>query len=464
MTLDDRETMVSRARSAVTELLRERGRETGANIGHFLRRELPSFNPKAVGFESLSQFLFNAADDLVVVGRKGDDRIWALGEAIPDRELERALDEGPEARADEAAVKPSPIRRLELRNFRACRDVTLDLAGLTALVGPNGSGKSTLLYGLSYASQITRGRLQALFSGPRHARRLRSGGAQGAMQIGISTDHVKVDLSATPEEEDTRFELSLHVGAKTPEQWSSPGSPPSPPLRDRPELLSFWPSVLLRLRSDALARPSEIVEGEPRLQFDGTGLPTLLSHLANADPARLRAIVEAVREIVPVVEETRQIVRRWDLPRSDDHDREAPSFRNHLEVKIKGSGWVPADLLSEGTLLLLGVLTVVHQSTPPKILLMDDVDRGLHPKAQRVLMRRLRELVERGGPQLVLTTHSPYILDELSPESVRVVRFNEAGTRVRALIDHPEWQEWRTSMTSGEFWTYVGEDWLEEGA
>ena len=145
------------------------------------------------------------------------------------------------------------------------------------------------------------------------------------------------------------------------------------------------------------------------------------------------------------------------------HGSARAEYQYALDVKMKGAGWIPADLLSEGTLFAFGLHAILHHRVPPRIILMDDIDRGLHPKAQRALIRQIKEIPKNNGPRLVITTHSPYILDELPPESVRIVRADEHGTRVRALTDHPEWQEWKNSMTSGEFWTYVGEDWLEQG-
>ncbi|HSN98155.1 MAG TPA: AAA family ATPase [Candidatus Nanopelagicales bacterium] len=459
---------LSRALGVVRDLLRERGTESGANIGHVLRREMPDFNPQALGFTSLSQLLLNAADEIVVVGRKGSDRVWALGETVSTRDLEHVLGAETEAEA-EAPLDTGPrVTHVELVNFKGCRDVRLDLStsGLTVLVGPNSSGKSTLIHGISSVSQVTRGKLGALFGGSRDVRRLRSDGATGPMVLAISAENgVELRLSAEPASDDdvTRFAVSLTPGkGQKAESWTVPGPPPDPPLRLRPESRLFWPSVLLRLHAEALAEPSEVVEGEPRLSFDGAGLPTVLAYLATTDPKRLQALVESVRQIVPAVEETRQTLRRWD--RDDARgEREPPAFRYQLDVKMKGAGWVPADLLSEGTLFAFGIHAVLHQRKPPRILLMDDIDRGLHPKAQRSLIQQIKQVAGEGGPQILLSTHSPYILDELPPESVRVVRSDGSGTRVRALVDHPEWQEWKSSMTAGEFWTYVGEDWLEQG-
>jgi len=37
---------------------------------------------------------------------------------------------------------------LEIKNFRAIREVRIELAPITVLYGPNGAGKSSLLYAL----------------------------------------------------------------------------------------------------------------------------------------------------------------------------------------------------------------------------------------------------------------------------------------------------------------------------
>ena len=242
-----------------------------------------------------------------------------------------------------------------------------------------------------------------------------------------------------------------------PKTWNSSSDPPPVELRRLPESRLFWPSVLLRFRAEALARPSDVVEGEPRVKFDGEGLPTFLAYLANADRDRLQRLIASVREVVPAVEETRQTLRR------SEPSPGRSEYQYMLEVKMRGAGWIPADLLSEGTLFAFGLHAILHHPLPPRIILMDDIDRGLHPKAQKALISQIREIPNEGGPRLVVSTHSPYILDELPPESVRIVRANESGTRIRALTDHPEWHEWQGSMTSGEFWTYVGDEWLEQG-
>lgn len=465
MTNADHAADIVRALAVVREILRDRGEELGANLGNELRKEFPHFRVQDHGFASLTHFLSDAADDIIAVGKYGNEWVWALGSTLADQDLV-------EASPIDALVDTTPLsgslNRVALRNFRACRDVTLDLddSGLTALVGPNSSGKSTLLQAIFLGSQITQGKPVASFSGSRDVRRLRTNGATSPLEIKLSAgDLVALSLSAEPEGDDTHFIISLASRRLTKlKKWDSSADPPPAELRRYPESRLFWPSVLLRFRAEALARPSDVVEGEPRVKFDGEGLPTFLAYLANADRERLQRLIASVREVVPAVEETRQTLQRRD-PGQDRpmHGSARSEYQYALDVKMKGAGWIPADLLSEGTLFAFGLHAILHHRVPPRIILMDDIDRGLHPKAQRALIRQIKEIPKNNGPRLVITTHSPYILDELPPESVRVVRADEHGTRVRALTDHPEWQEWKNSMTSGEFWTYVGEDWLEQG-
>lgn len=65
--------------------------------------------------------------------------------------------------------------------------------------------------------------------------------------------------------------------------------------------------------------------------------------------------------------------------------------------------------------------------------------------------------------QIIATSHSPYILDKLEPNEVRVTGLGEDGSVVIApLTDHPAYEKWKDSMTPGEFWSHTGEDWLKK--
>ncbi len=62
------------------------------------------------------------------------------------------------------------------------------------------------------------------------------------------------------------------------------------------------------------------------------------------------------------------------------------------------------------------------------IVLIDEIETSLHPRAQRRLIRDLAEVSRLKHVQFIVTTHSPYVLDEL-PIYARIQILNDLGTK-----------------------------------
>ena len=75
-------------------------------------------------------------------------------------------------------------------------------------------------------------------------------------------------------------------------------------------------------------------------------------------------------------------------------------------------------------------VTELLEISPQKygLLLVDEIETSLHPRAQRRLIRDLADLCREHELQIILTTHSPYILSELPPEG-RVYIMEREGKR-----------------------------------
>ena len=84
-------------------------------------------------------------------------------------------------------------------------------------------------------------------------------------------------------------------------------------------------------------------------------------------------------------------------------------------------------------------VTELLERTPQKygLLLIDEIETSLHPRAQRRLMRDLARLCRERELQIILTTHSPYILSELPPEG-RVYIMESEGRRELMLGVSPD--------------------------
>ena len=67
-----------------------------------------------------------------------------------------------------------------------------------------------------------------------------------------------------------------------------------------------------------------------------------------------------------------------------------------------------ADEVSEGILYFLALLCIINQPNPPKLLLLEEPEKGIHPRRIREVMNFIFRLVAEKDIQVIMTTHSPH--------------------------------------------------------
>lgn len=110
---------------------------------------------------------------------------------------------------------------------------------------------------------------------------------------------------------------------------------------------------------------------------------------------------------------------------------------------------IPATRLSDGTLRVLALLAILYQRTVPPLIGIEEPELGIHPDVLPILADLLKEASER--TQLVVTTHSPILVDALNdtPESVLVCERDDEGTQLQRLDDLKPWLE---RYALGQLW------------
>jgi hypothetical protein len=120
-------------------------------------------------------------------------------------------------------------------------------------------------------------------------------------------------------------------------------------------------------------------------------------------------------------------------------------------LEFRGTGWASARVASDGTLRVLAILAALHDPENPGVLLIDEIENGLHPARVSELLRRIRSRVSdwrAAGPlstplrQVIFTTHSPVVLTSLLPEHDQDLAFlstffhpwDVAGKKVGSLV------------------------------
>ena len=114
---------------------------------------------------------------------------------------------------------------------------------------------------------------------------------------------------------------------------------------------------------------------------------------------------------------------------------------------------IPASRFSDGTLAFLRLIALIHEPATPMILAIEEPETGLHPDAVRLVAEMLKDASQR--KQILVTTHSPELIDALSddPEAIVVCeRDEENGTQFRRLSSK-DMAAWLQHYTLGELWT-----------
>lgn len=99
---------------------------------------------------------------------------------------------------------------------------------------------------------------------------------------------------------------------------------------------------------------------------------------------------------------------------------------------------------------ILDVFGLLQDMPSYSLLIIDEVENSLHPRAQRRFVRHLISLAKKKKLQIILSTHSPFVLDELPPVArIMLVELSDkkdivygvSSTYALATIDekeHPE--------------------------
>jgi predicted ATPase len=298
------------------------------------------------------------------------------------------------------------ITKLRFQNFKALKDTELKLGMFNVLVGPNGSGKSSVLQALELMSQPA-------WLVPKEA-----------VSAGQPPESIRIEATRRigETEECLRFQDYPNLGPALGRVQEDGTVDLSRPASD--SLGRFQNGIrVFRLNTATISSPvsaNEIRELRP----DGANLAGALTSLRDKDEEAYNSL--------------RTEFQRW-LPEFDSLAFENDDKgRRHLRLRQKATRTpIPASQVSEGSLLALTLLTIVHQPASPVLIGLEEPDRGLHPRLLRELRDTLYRLsfpadfdIQRPPIQLIVTTHSPLFLDLFKdhPEQIIIAEKRADGT------------------------------------
>lgn len=96
---------------------------------------------------------------------------------------------------------------------------------------------------------------------------------------------------------------------------------------------------------------------------------------------------------------------------------------------------VPASKASSGLLLALSHFALLHASSEGDLLLLEEPENGLNGEVTLEMIRAFLAVVRRRRQQLVLTTHHPFWLDLVEPESIRLLTRDTEGAHIQSVAE-----------------------------
>ena len=373
---------------------------------------------------------------------------------------------------DTAALRLESVR---IRNFKAIVDSRhLSLGPLTVFIGHNGSGKSSLIEALeTYQTIVTDGLDVAMqrWLGIEHVRHK---GVEANQRAGKPLNHMSFDLriGASPRKS-THVEMAVNNDAAANRMfiarekathangWFVEKALDRADGADEPgrsilgrggaghravrNHVRAWQFMTLQPERMGLPVSQQRTGGRVRLAKDGSNIADYLLDIQRLDTQlgthALEGIVHTMEYVLPYAR---------DLQAALTSELERKAYLQLTEGNFKLPGW----MLSTGTLRVLALLATLRHPQPPPLVLIEEIENGLDPRSIHLLVEEIRTAVLTGVTQVVLTTHSPYLLDLLKLDQLVLVARDETGEpRFHRPANDAKLAEWSREFAPGRLYT-----------
>ena len=317
------------------------------------------------------------------------------------------------------------IRRLKIENFKSIDSLEVTgLAPFSVFAGANGSGKSNFFDALDFVSLFVRGGVEIARHGHGGYENIYSKKREGAdsktFSFEIECDlgeHQEVDYSLSINNLDGEPGIKEELGLSEEQigdnkeidpigEWGDPiYSTLSLHYRNHPLSELLRNLNLYRIEPTGAKEPDKSNLDPMQLGSKGNNLASVLHRLEGlaGDEAIREEILDWMEMIVPGIENIQTEGQRLD-------DRTALRFKEKGFEKP-----FPAHLVSDGTMYALCLLVAVLDVPPVPVCgmtLIEEPERGLHPKAIRELIDLMRQQASPENP-IWLTTHSESVVRAL---------------------------------------------------
>ena len=164
------------------------------------------------------------------------------------------------------------------------------------------------------------------------------------------------------------------------------------------------------------ARGLPLAGPQKHLNVHGDNLGNVVQYMEREHKTRFRTVLNRIAERIPGID-------KIDTERTND---------GRLLLRFNDKGFQDpfyAQQMSDGTLKVFAYLLLLEDPDPPPFLCIEEPENGLYHKLLETLASEFREHASgtKGGSQVFVTTHQPYLIDALTPEEVWILEKGDDG-------------------------------------
>ncbi len=370
------------------------------------------------------------------------------------------------------------LTSLHVQHYKSLADVRVEFSPITVLVGSNGSGKSNVIDALRFLQNAMRHGLDHAINDRNGIAVLRQYSSTRPYMLSIRVDFQNLIAgSESTSDEFYMIKIASTKGDYQVEAEEATWCEEVPEWDDENDKIVSKKVHQKKFRRDQLGNifidqekqkqsvPPDLIAIDifsPRFGYFYSGGKSIVNRLADMhftsiypnilrEPSRLdsdRQLKEGCANWASVLKAMRQrkageeaVSRVMELMRQHMPELEQVSVKNiggylvpQFLVKDKRSGkahYFDPIQLSDGTLRLFGLLLSLYQVPRRDFLALEESEQMIHPGLLGLLVDAFREVSKH--TQLLITTHSPHLLDYFDPEEIRVVSVERGETRVSPI-------------------------------
>jgi predicted ATPase len=151
----------------------------------------------------------------------------------------------------------------------------------------------------------------------------------------------------------------------------------------------------------------------------GEDLAGYLHALRLSESKKFAGVERTLRYLIPSIEGLQTSINQF----------------GEVELNVVENGVpISARLVSEGTLRLLGLLSLEGSRTPPSLIGFEEPENGVHPeRISEIADLIIGKSESDSQTQMIVTTHSPVLLDRIPPENLFLCRKNAGSTLIEPI-------------------------------